>query len=403
MTEAEILNQAEERIEKYRKDDLTIFVADSKGNPIKGARVELSQQKHAFKFGANLYAWRQTDEGWQTEYRRKFAELLNYATLPFYWGSFEREKGKPNYEYTDQVVQWCQEHEILCKGHPLVWYEVPPKWLPDDLGEIRRLSKERVAECAARYQGQIDIWDVVNEAVDLGRLDNPITKAWLDYGQVEFVVESFLTARQTNPHATLIINDYRVEQPYVELIKKLEANGLRIYDVIGIQSHMHRGVWPVSKIWDVCERFQEFGVPLHFTETTIVSGSKTDEGWGQTTPEGELKQAAEVEKFYTVLFSHPAVEAITWWDFADRHAWQGAPAGFLRPDMSLKPLYEKLIALIKGKWWTKEQAITDDRGKVDFRGFYGEYKVGAKAPDGREIEEAIALKFGSVNQFYLSV
>jgi hypothetical protein len=29
------------------------------------------------------------------------------------------------------------------------------------------------------------------------------------------------------------------------------------------------------------------------------------------------RQADEAERFYTMLFSYPAVEGIFWWDFAD--------------------------------------------------------------------------------------
>ena len=49
-------------------------------------------------------------------------------------------------------------------------------------------------------------------------------------------------------------------------------------------------------------------------------------------------------KFYTALFAHPAVQAITWWDFSDLGAWLGAPAGWLRRDMSPKPVYDRLMA-----------------------------------------------------------
>lgn len=414
-TDREIIEQADERIERYRKGDMTILASDSNGKPLKGARVEISQQKHAFKFGSNIFMWHQNIEaegGWQSEYRQRYADLLNYATLPFYWGSFEPERGKPRYEYIDQVVQWCQENDIACKGHPLVWNHPASscRWLPEEIAEVKRLSDNRVADCVARYKGKIDIWDVVNEAVDPGRFDksdtpdkpeNMMTKAWMHYGQLKFTVEPFLVARQANPHSTLLINDYRVDPAYEELIAQLQNDGERVYDVIGIQSHMHRGAWSASKIWEVCERFQKFGVPLHFTETTIVSGSKTEGGW-ETTPDGEQKQLEDVEMFYTTLFSHPAVEAITWWDFSDRGAWQEAPAGFLRKDMTPKPVYEKLMSLIKGKWWTKSESVTDDRGKVSFRGFYGDYKVVINSPDGKRSETEIKLKFGSTNQFVLS-
>ena len=55
-----------------------------------------------------------------------------------------------------------------------------------------------------------------------------------------------------------------------------------------------------------------------------------------------------------MIFSHPAVEAITWWDFSDRGAWQRAPAGFLRDDLSPKPAYERLQQPVK-------EALVDPR------------------------------------------
>jgi hypothetical protein len=153
-----------------------------------------------------------------------------------------------------------------------------------------------------------------------------------------------------------------------------------LYDVIGIQSHMHGGYWGAQRAWEVCEQFSKFKKPLHFTETTVVSGPGSDKGW-LTTPEGEENQARCVTDFYTVLFSHPAVEAITWWDFTDQDAWQGAPAGFVRADMMPKPAYDQLKALIKGKWWTQAEAQTASNGETRFRGFFGQYTLSARSAD----------------------
>ena len=95
---------------------------------------------------------------------------------------------------------------------------------------------------------------------------------------------------QAAPKATLLINDYRTDPAFERVIEKLvDAQGKRLYDVIGIQSHMHGGTWTNGKIQEVCERFARFGVPLHFTETTILSGATRWErkrGLGPT-PEGE--------------------------------------------------------------------------------------------------------------------
>ncbi len=159
--------------------------------------------------------------------------------------------------------------------------------------------------------------------------------------------------------------------------------------MIGIQSHMHGGYWGAGKAWEVCERFAKFGKPLNFTELTIISGDKPKNiPWNApalrdwiSTEEGEKRQAEQVAEFYTILFSHPAVHAITWWDFSDDHAWMGAPSGLVKKDMSPKPAYEALMKLVKGQWWTGEaKATTDANGRIEFRGYLGDYS--ATAPSG---------------------
>ncbi len=251
----------------------------------------------------------------------------------------------------------------------------------------------RVADVVGRLKGLIDRWDVVNEAADPFRsgpdFQGRLTDAWQHFGKLPLTVEPFKIARQANPDATLLINDYRVDPEYEKVIEQLvDDEGKPLYNAIGIQSHMHGGAWSTEKIWRVCETFARFGVPIHFTETTIVSGPRTPTGW-ETTPEGELTQADEVERFYTVLFSHPSVQAITWWDFADRNAWQGAPAGFLRKDLSPKPVYERLMGLIKGKWWT-QAAGTTQGGAFTTRAFYGDYEITVKH-DGKQTTVPFAL------------
>ncbi|MGQ9576545.1 MAG: endo-1,4-beta-xylanase [Thermoguttaceae bacterium] len=412
MSDEELWRHADARIEKYRKADATILVVDSAGKPVPAAQLAVEQTRHAFLFGCNIFLWgRVGDEKAEAEYRRRFAELLNYATLPFYWPTYERRPGEPDHAHTEQVARWCQQHGILTKGHPLAWNFADPAWLPDDLETIRRLQMARIEDCVGRFAGLIDRWDVVNEATHFDR-DQFLRRApkmsalWKKLGQINFTRECFEHARKAGPNAILLINDYRTDPAYERLLEQLvDSGGKRLYDAIGIQSHMHGGVWPNRQIWEVCERFARFGVPLHFTETTILSarpGRPRPVPW-VTTPEGEAFQAREVVRFYTMLFSHPAVEAITWWDFTDRRAWQGAPAGFLRADMSPKPAYEELLKLVKGKWWTKSSANAGSDGVVQFRGFLGEYRLRATLPDGKTAETRFTLSRQGPNRATIRV
>ena len=376
---------------------------------MRGASVKVEQLRHDFLFGSNFFMFGHCGQpGLEEQYRGRFEALLNYCTLGFYWASYEGERGKPHYEYTDQVVAWTREHGITCKGHPLVWDHPAgsPQWLPDDPKEIERLSTARVRDIISRYQGRIDIWDVVNEATHLTNKPNKTKMAdWAAaLGAVPYVAEHLKVARAANPQATLLVNDYRIEPAYYKILDSLRDNGKPLFDTIGIQSHMHDGVWPLQKVWDTCDTYSQLGRPLHFTESTIVSGPRKGPGenWDETTPEGEARQAERTAKFYTSLFAHPAVAAITWWDFSDLDAWQGAPAGWLRRDMSAKPVYERLMSLIKGDWWTTTDGTTDAHGKVKVRAFYGMHHITTQLPSGQSMTKEVHLERGKKNQFELT-
>jgi GH35 family endo-1,4-beta-xylanase len=403
-----ILSQADARIERLRTAGASLRLLGPDDNPLPpGVKIDINQTRHKFLFGCNIFKLNRCRTPDDNEaYAERFAELLNFATLPFYWWNYERRRGRPNDDRTEEIIDWCRRHDITTKGHPLAWNYAQPPWLPENPEKAMQLQMDRIERCTKKFENGIDIWDVVNEATHYDR-DHckehapTLTEAISEMGVGAYVRGAFKRARSGNPEATLLINDYRTDPAYAEKVisKLVDDDGRPLYDVIGIQSHMHGGYWGPQKAWRTCERFAKFKKPLHYTETTLLSGRQ---GWElqknrkdpnfqwTSTPEGEQRQARQTAEFYRVLFSHPDVEAITWWDFTDQNAWQGAPAGLVRDDMSPKPAYNELKKLIKGKWWTQLRATIQPDGKVDFRGFYGTYEVSADTA-GRKLTGTFRL------------
>jgi hypothetical protein len=147
------------------------------------------------------------------------------------------------------------------------------------------------------------------------------------------------------------------------------------------------------------DRFARYGLPLHLTETSLVSGHLMPPeivdlndyqipSW-PSTPEGEARQADELARHYRSLVSHPQVEAITYWGITDAGAWLGAPIGLVRADGSKKPGYDALHELIKGEWWLPPTTVTTDSdGRFGLRGFAGDYEA---TPAGTSAATAICL------------
>jgi len=252
---------------------------------------------------------------------------------------------------------------------------------------------------------------VVNEATVSSTADNAIGRWMVQNGPVACTAQALNWARTANPSATLLYNDFNISPAFEQLCADLLERGAAV-DAIGIQSHMHKGVWPVAKSWLVCETYARFGRPLHFTEVTILSGplkAADDNDWFSTRPDwhstarGEADQLDQGSKFYTTLFSHPAVEAITWWDLSDFSSWQGAPAGLLRRDMTPKPLYDWLRDAFYGRWTTRARLVADEAGQVTLRAFFGDYQVSARTSSGDVLHGRFSLQRSGPREISLTL
>jgi len=378
-----------ERIARHRMGTVKVVVRDAGGRPVPAAAVRVEQVRHGFLFGSNCYLWRQPSEPeLERLYRDRFARLFNAATLGFYWHSYEPVRGAPRHEQTEEIVAWCREKGIVCKGHPLAWANIPdPAWLPDDPREIGELSLGRVTDLVGRFRGRIGLWDVVNEPSLLMWAGTRHGRWAQAIGTQAYVTGHLRAAREADPGAGLLVNEVLTAYPSYALLDALrDGAGEPLFDGVGIQSHMHLGPWAPRYVWEVCERYARLGRPLHFSEVTILSGERLAEGrWGPTRFEYEVMQGEAVPALYSLLFSHPAVEGITWWDLSDRGAWKGAAAGLLRSDMSCKPAYERLEDLIRRRWWTRVRGETDLRGEFALRAFHGRHRVTVDLSAGREV------------------
>ncbi|WP_271629144.1 endo-1,4-beta-xylanase [Caldicellulosiruptor sp. DIB 104C] len=385
---------------EHRKSQVLLKITAADGKPLKNVEITVSQKKHKFLFGCAEFSIVPFVNGEfsgdlkeKTEMAfEKFVGLFNFATLPFYWGRFEPVRGKPDTQRLKKAAEWLKNGGFVLKGHPLCWHTVTADWLLELTNDqILEAQLMRIKREVSDFAGLIDMWDVINEVVimpNFNKYDNGITRICRQYGRIGLVKMVFDAAREANPKSILLINDYVVSDAYEILIEALLDAGVKI-DAIGIQSHMHQGFWGVEKTEEVLERFSRFGLPLHFTEVTLISGKLMPphikdlndykpESW-PSTPEGEERQAMEAKLFYKMLFAHPLVEAITWWNFIDTFAWLGAPAGFITKDGRVKPIYSTLYQLIKKEWWTDTQRlITDENGTVKVSGFMGEYEVVCK-------------------------
>jgi endo-1,4-beta-xylanase len=391
----DVNGKTDEQIRKNRTAQVKITIFGPDHRPLPHQECVIAQNNHKFLFGTTGYSVIQANSGLSGEEKvqadrkvDKLVGLFNFVTLPFYWGRFEPVQGQPNTDLLMETARWCADQNIVVKGHPLCWHTVTADWLLKmSNAEILQAQVERIQREVTNFRGLIDCWDVINEAVIMpifDKYDNGITRICKELGRIQMIRTMFKAARTANPNAVLLINDFDMSPAYDILVEGCLETGIEI-DVIGIQSHMHQGYWGVEKTLHVLEQFSRFNLPIHFTETNLVSGHLMPseivdlndyqvDDW-PSTPEGEERQAQEAVTHFKTLMAHPLVEGITWWDFYDG-GWLNAPAGLLRKDGSSKPAYDELYRLIKGEWWLAPTRFgTNDKGEVQFSGFLGDYEL----------------------------
>lgn len=390
----------------HRVSRADLLITGPDGAPLVDADVVVEQTRHAFAFGNigfDLVPLANGEDGaapgnafggatGSLEHLAElWFELYNTATLPFYWAGFEPAQGEPDTQRLLRAARWFADRGATVKGHPLMWHTLAPEWLrelPTD--EVEALQRDRITREVTGFAGVIDTWDAINEVVIMPVFDNEeqqnaITRLCLERGRIATIRLAFEQARAANPGATLLLNDFDLSTAYECLVEGVLEAGIQV-DALGLQSHMHQGYWGEERTLAVVDRFARFGLPIHLTETTLLSGDLMPpeiedlndyqpEHWPGT-EEGEQRQAEEMVRHYRSLVGHPAVQAITYWGLTDDGAWLGAPVGLVRPDGTPKPSFHALRDLLKREWWVAPTTVrTDGTGRVAVHGLLGDYRV----------------------------
>jgi GH35 family endo-1,4-beta-xylanase len=323
--------------------------------------------RKGFLFGCNFFGYPQQGE----TYAEQFAGLFNFATLPLYWREFEPEEGKPRFAPVDTRLARLEKAGLTAKGHPLCWFHAAgcPRWMQGrSFGQWRDGQRRRITEIVNRYRDRIRVYDVINEAHDWGN-EPQFSQDQL----LELTRAAADAARAADPKAVRVVNNccpfgeyvaegrtYKGKQPrplrtplqYLRAVLKagvdFHAVGLQVY-------YPEHDLFEIARLLD---RFAALGKPLHITELGVSSRADRDEqAMGKEpskaywhAPWSQSIQADWIEQFYTLCYAHPAVEAVTWWDFSDAggHFWPHG--GFVGADGQPKESYHRLQRLIRD--WT---------------------------------------------------
>jgi GH35 family endo-1,4-beta-xylanase len=378
--------QADERIDRLRKADLTVRVVGSNGKPVQGAQVSAKLARHAFQFGTAAPAEMLLASD-KKQYQGILLEAFNTGTLEndLKWEALT-DWGYP-LERGQKGVDWLREAGMDVRGHVLVWpgwNELPSslKRMKDDPEKLRAAVLTHIRELTTAMKGKLEQWDVVNE---------PFTNHdLLDILGYEVMVDWFKLARSIDPKPKLYINDFAIlnggggttaHRDHYEKMIQLLIDKKAPFDGIGMQGHFGSSLTGPDDLMALLDRYGKFKKDIAVTEFDVVI-------------DDEELAGNYVRDFYTVLFSHPAVTTIVMWGFWDANHWK-KNAVMYREDWTLKPGGQAYRDLVLGKWRTVADGTTDASGQFKTRGFKGSYDIVVKAGGQEKTLKGTLSKDGS--------
>src|SRR5579859_1590693 len=235
----------------------------------------------------------------------------------------------------DSIVAFAQAHQMQVRGHNLVWYTDLPAWLTRGTftrDQLITILRNHIITEVTRYRGQVNIWDVVNEAVgDNGALRDSI---WLRGIGPQYIDMAFQWAHQANPQARLFYNDYggeglgRKSDAIYALVKGMLQRGVPV-DGVGLQMHISLDRYPNPQ--DVLvnmQRLTALGLEVQITEMDVKTQDDARPMAAKLAAQAQLYG----EMLHTCL-SATRCTAFVMWGFTDAHSWIPAYTG--HPDYPL--------------------------------------------------------------------
>lgn len=269
------------------------------------------------------------------------------------WDATEPAEGEFTFAEGDHLVDWATANGLEFRGHTLVWHSQTPAWVFEGATKeilLRRLENH-IRAVMGRYKGRIGTWDVVNEVVDENRADGLRRSPWYEIAGLDFIRTAFRVAREVDPDATLVINDYNTEFPrkrqaLYDLVRKLRAEGVPI-DAVGHQLHVNVEQPPASHIEDTIEKFARLGVEQQVTELDVSVYTDFTSSYDTVPAEVLALQGHRYREIFDVFRRQARhLSSVTIWGVADDATWLSSfPITRLNPplpfddELQAKPAY----------------------------------------------------------------
>ena len=291
--------------------------------PLREAAAATGRMAGAAVFSSRL--------GSDATYSGAAARHFSYVTAEWEmkWSPIQGTPGVFDFAGADRIVAFAEAHGMRVKGHALVWHGSTPAWVAAlSPPELRIAVEDHIRTVAGRYRGRLWAWDVVNEAIDDAQPGLRSTVFSRGLG-ADYVAEAFRLARQADPEAQLVYNDYggeglgRKSNDVYVLVRDLRQRGL--VDGVGLQMHLSAASFPaVADIRANIQRLADLGLRVNISEMDVRVAAVAGDA------AAKLERQRQVYRdVVAACVAVPRCEAVTFWGVTDAHSWID---GFFGPD-----------------------------------------------------------------------
>ena len=241
----------------------------------------------------------------------------------------EPAQGQFDFSAPDALLDFSREHGLLFRGHPLVWYASNPPWLEQAVAEAsdEAILTGYVTKVATHFRGRVHSWDVVNEAIEPkdGRADGLRNSFWLKKFGPDYIDLAFHAAREADPAALLVYNDYGIEEDGPErderrrqtlkLLEGMIARGVPV-GAFGVQAHLQAfgHTTDAKKLEAFLAEVRATGLRILVTEHDV------DDSGGPIDFLSRDRAVADASRrFLDVVLDNPSTMAVLTWGLSDRY------------------------------------------------------------------------------------
>ena len=378
--------EAYRRIDKYRSDDMVIYVKDENGNPVEGAEITADMTKNEFQIGVAIM-----DSEWVFDDEREEESKVNDLRKSVYTecfntliDSYDLKVSDDDYRNAVRMANSAMEKGMMQRGHCIAYLTLPLHKMRDwpagkttegllsvDYDKAYDYMMDFVKAKIWLFKDVMKNWDVNNEFFFTPLIkENWGTQMWSDVYKLE-------KALDPNARTYMCETGFEGAQDRVSLSGGIQNSFLNniVYpmvederapiDGIAVQGHCAQYLYPQGMYHQIDILSEKFN-SISITEYDFSNADQTH-------------AFEHMRDTFLTVYSHPKGDAFIMWGYYDPWHWKQTAPFFDNRWNDKSGAYEKWKEFYDVEVNPTLTAVTDKDGKAVIRSVRGDFDITIKA------------------------